>query len=353
MEKELVVNNLKLSPKEQENLRFKIIRIAKKNLKPNGKPDVEKVAEICECSTRLIYETWRKHQNGGISAIKAKKMGRPANSGELTVEEQNEVQKNLIEKYPEQLKLSGCLWDRDNVRLLIKALFGVEITVQCVGKYLKKWGFTPQRPVKKNYKQQPEEVKKWLDETYPEIKECAKTENAEIHWGDEVGCQNVCNYAKGYSLKGQTPTLLFGDEKLRINMISSVTNQGKLRFMFYRNGFNAKVFLTFIKRLVKGANGRKIYLIVDNLRVHHAILVREWIQKNIDKIELFFLPPYCPEYNPDEYVNNNLKSEMSKLPCAKSVDELETNARSIVKTIQNDTSHVESFFNAKKIKYAK
>ena len=164
MEKELEVNNRKLTPAEQEELRKKIVRKAKKNLKPNGKPDVKKVSEICECSDSLVYDTWRKYLKGGISAIKATKMGRPADSGALTVEQQKEIQKCLIDKDPNQLKLPGCLWNRSNIRDLIKFLFKITLTKQAISQYLKKWGFTPQRPVKKNYKQNPEEIKAWLDE---------------------------------------------------------------------------------------------------------------------------------------------------------------------------------------------
>ena len=351
MEKELIVDNKKLSPTEQEKLRLKIIRVAKKNLKPDNRPDVKKVSEICECSESHVRGTWRKYQSGGITAVKSVKMGRPQNSGKLTKEQQKEIQKIIVDKCPNQMKLKGFLWDRENVRKLIKQKYDIAVTVQAISDYMKKWAFTPQRPIKKNYKQNPEAVQKWLEEEYPSIKERAKEENAEIQWCDETGCQNECNYVKGYAPKGETPVLPFGDYRLRINMISSITNKGKLRFMFYESSMNAEVFIRFLERLILEVK-HKIFLIVDNLKSHHAILVKEWLAVHKDQIELFFLPPYSPEYNPDEKLNGNLKREMAKNESAKTVYDLQCSANEIMTRFQNNPDHVASFFQERYVKYS-
>lgn len=347
----VVVNNRKLSPKEQEQLRLRIIRTAKKNLKPNGKPNVTLVAEICECSNGHVSTTWKKYSKDGVSAVKAVKMGRPKNSGYLTPEQQKQIRKMIVDKCPEQLKLKGFLWNRQSVCDLVYRLFKVTITVQGMSKYLKKWGFTPQRPTKRHYKQNPVEIQKWLDEKYPAIKSRANEEDAEIMWCDETGCQNESNYVKGWAPKAQTPILPISTEKLRINMISAISNKGKLRFMFYEDSMNATIFITFLERLIKGAD-RKIFLIVDNLKAHHAVLVKEWLEKHKSKIEIFYLPPYAPEYNPDEYLNGEIKRSMANRGYSTSIKELESKARSIVKTIQCNTEKVVNYFKAKHVRYA-
>jgi transposase len=356
MEKELQFDAKKLTSKEQETLRKKIIRklikqgfTVEQNRAPRG--GYQKVAEDCECSYSHVKETWCKYRDGGVSAINAVKIGRPLNSGRLTVEQQNEIKKLITDKNPEQLKLPGCLWDRENVRDLIKRIYGVSLALQNISVYLKKWGMTPQRPITRHYKQNPEAIAKWLDEDYPAIKERAKNENAEIHWGDETGCQNETNYVKGYAPKGQTPTMPVGNEHIRVNMISSVTNQGKLRFMFYRSSMNAKVFLKFLNRLIKSAD-RKIFLVVDNMKAHHAKIVKAWLEQHKNEIELFFLPPYSPQHNPDEYLNGNLKRELAKKGYSKTEDEIESKARSSMMKFQKNPEHVKSYFQAKQVKYA-
>jgi transposase len=348
---ELEVNNLKLSGDEQENLRKKIIRKAKKNLKPNGNPDVKKVSEICECSASHVYGVWKKYLNGGVSAIKSVKTGRPKNSGRLTLEQQQKVQKNHVDKCPNQLKLQGFLWNRSNIQGLIKQLFGVELTLQAISQYLKKWGFTPQRPIKRSYKQNPAEIKAWLEVDYPKIKERAKAENAEISWCDETGCQNESNYIKGYAPKGKTPVLPVGNEHLKVNMISAITNQGKLRFMFYREKMDGTMFIKFLWRLVKDSE-RKIFLIIDNLKAHHAKIVTDWLEKHKAEIEVFYLPPYAPEYNPDERLNGNLKRELVKKGYSVNENEIESKARSTMESFQNNPAHVASFFKDKSVQYA-
>ncbi len=345
MEKELTFSPRKLSPSEKEALRKKIVRIMQRT------NNTKKTSEICECSVRHVQATWKRYKAQGIKGIKATKMGRPVNTGQLNEEQQAAIRKLIVDKCPNQIKLKGFLWNRQQVRELLKREYKITISLQAVGDYLRKWGMSPQRPRKQNYKQQPQEVKKWLDETYPDIEKKAKSENAEIHWGDETGCQNECNYVKGYAPIGQTPTLPFSNDKLRINMISSVTNQGKLRFMFFNGTFNAEVFLTYIKRLINGAD-RKIFLIVDNLKSHHANIVTEWVNEHKKSIELFYLPSYCPEYNPDEYLNGNLKREMAKKEFANTKKQLETNARSVLMSFQRDKEHVANLFNAKHVKYA-
>jgi transposase len=357
MENELKFEASKLSPTQQEDLRKKIIREAKKRDCKSEESRVKRgvyaeVAEVCECSYSHVKGTWCAYRKKGITGIKAVKMGRPVNTGKLTEEQQAEIRKIVIDKCPNQLKLKGFLWDREQAVALIKQKYGIVLTVQAMSQYFKKWGMTAQRPRKQNYKQQPEEVKAWLGEEYPAIAERAKKEGAVIHWGDETGCQNECNYVKGYAPKGQTPTLPFGDDKLRVSMISSITNQGKCRYMFYNGSFNAALFLQFIKRLVKDSDGRKTILIIDNLRVHHARIVKDWVQSNEDKIELIFLPRYSPELNPDEYLNGNLKREMAKKGTVRTVKQLESNARGIMKKFQFDKEHIASFFMEKHVRYA-
>jgi transposase len=247
--------------------------------------------------------------------------------------------------------MKGFLWDRERVCELVYRLYKVKLTVQATGKYLKKWGFSSQRPVKRNYKQNPVEIQKWLDEEYPAIKERAKAENAEIAWGDETGCQNESNYIKGYAPIGKTPVLPVGSEHIRVNMISAITNQGKVRFMFYREKMNGKMLIKFMRRLIKDSK-RKIFLILDNLKAHHAKIVTAWLEKHKDEIEVFYLPSYAPEYNPDEYLNGNLKRDMAKKGYSVSEDEVESKARGTMKKFQLDPVHVIRFFQAEHVLYA-
>ncbi len=194
--------------------------------------------------------------------------------------------------------IASALWTRQAVRELISQQFGLRLPIRTVGEYLRRWGFTPQNPVRKAYKQDPEAVAEWLEKTYPAIEQRAAEEGGEIHWGDETGVRSTCQHSRGYARPGETPA----GSRFSVNMISTLTNTGKVRWMIYTGKMNAALFIVFLTRLIAGAS-KKIFLIVDHLSVHEAAAVREWLVDKTDRIEVFYLPKYAPERNPDEYLN--------------------------------------------------
>ena len=197
-----------------------------------------------------------------------------------------------------------------------------------------------------------EKIKQWLIEKYPAIKVRAKKERAEIQWCDETGFSSEDNRGRGYSLKGVTPVRYKTGSRFSISMISSITNEGQMRWMVYKGAMNMELFIKFLGRLIKDSK-RKVFLIVDNLRVHHSKKVSYWVEKHKEKIELFFLPPYSPEINPDEYVNNDVKTTLQNKPAPRNLDELQNNLRSYMRSLQWNKKKVARFFDHEKVQYAK
>lgn len=150
-------------------------------------------------------------------------------------------------------------------------------------------------------------MQRWLDEEYPAIHARAKAENAEIYWGDDTGLRGDCQHTRGYAPRGKTPVIQLNAERESVNLISAVTNQGKVRFRFFDGNMNANVLIDFMARLIKDTQ-RKVFLVLDNLQVHHARKVKGWLAKHEDEIEVFYLPAYSPELNTDEYLNCDLKA---------------------------------------------
>ena len=185
--------------------------------------------------------------------------------------------------------------------------FGIELHVRSVGKYLARWGFTPQKPIKRAYEQSPAAVQDWLDNRYPDIAQRARQEGAEVHWGDETALVNTDVRGRGFAPKGKTPVAMaVGGTRQKLSMIASVTNQVKARWMIIDGAFNHEKLIEFFESLVKDA-GKKIFLILDNLGVHHCKPVKAWLAENKDKMEVFYLPSYSPELNPEERLNADLK----------------------------------------------
>jgi len=336
----------KLSKENLEMLRNQAIRLLKQ-----GRKQVE-VAEILGVRAASISDWWKIYRTHGNKGLKLRNPGPAKGTNRmLSPDQEKEIQRLIIDKTPDQLKLPFALWDRKAIRELIINLYGIKVAIRTMGEYLHRWNFTPQRPLKRAYEQRPQEVKRWLAEEYPVIMHRAKQEGAEIQWGDETGMRNDSHYGRGYSPKGKTPVINLSARRVSINMISSITNRGKVRFMMYRKNMNADVLIKFLKRLIKG-NDRKIFLILDNLRVHHAHVVRDWLDKRKDQIEVFYLPAYSPEINPDEYLNCDLKTSVHSQSPARTQDDLTSKVTSFMRKLQKSPSRVSNYFKHPKIAYA-
>lgn len=284
--------------------------------------------------------------------LKIKKRGPKKGEGSLlSPEESDKIKGLLIDKTPDQLKLDYALWTRQSVQQLIVQETGKELAIRTVGDYLKRWGMTPQKPQKRAYEQRAPEVKKWLKQEYPKIRKRAEEEGAEVFWGDETGLRNNCQHERGYAPKGQTPVIKLNANSESINMISAVTNQGKLRFRFFEGNMNSDILIDFMMRLVNSAT-KKVFLVLDNLRVHHSKPVKEWLEKHDSMIEVFYLPAYSPELNPDEYLNCDLKKGVHSGKPARNKKQLKAKAQSHMAMLQKKPSRVKKYFDNENIKYA-
>jgi transposase len=213
-------------------------------------------------------------------------------------------------------------------------------------------GFHISASEKKDYRQDEVAVKEWLEVTYPDIVSQAAEEDAEIWWLDETGARNSSNYIKGYAPKGVTPTLPIASHHIGVNMISGMTNGGKLRYHFYRGKFSQGIFISFLTRIISSTD-KKVFAIADNSSTHHGLLVQNWKEKNAELITVFHLPSYVPHLNPVEYLNNNLKRVLLKKGYSKNEDEIEKKAMGIMRSIQARKNRVASFFDNQHVIYAK
>jgi len=335
-----------LKPEVQEQLRKQAIQLRQKG------HSIQQIAAILDVNARTVYRWCQLHKRGGAKSIRLRKRGRPLGAcRKLTAEQEKQVQRLIRDKQPDQLKLAFALWSRIAVQQLIKQLWAMRMPIRTVGEYLKRWGFTPQKPFRRAYEQNPKKVKQWLEEQYPGIAKRAKQEDAEIHWADETGLCNGSYYGRSYAPRGKTPAIVLPAKPQRINLISTVTNQGKVRFMVYRDTMKAQTLIRFMRRLIKDV-GRKVFLVVDNLRVHHSKLVHEWLEGHLEQIEVFYLPSYSPELNPDEYLNCDLKVGVHSGVPATSKSELARKAIGHLRMLQKRPARVAKYFKHPKIAYA-
>lgn len=338
--------NLKRGSKvSQEKVRELVIDFLKKK-----KGSQKQAAELFGLSLDGVHRIWKRYRSYGKRGIISKKRGVQGGK-KINGIQSAEVRRLIKDKMPDQLKLPFGLWTREAVQQLLLEKYGIELSRWQVGRYLKSWGYTPQKPISKAYEQDPKRVQQWLDKEYPSIKKKAKKQNAVIYFEDEVGMRSDHQAGKSYAPKGETPVIKKTGQRFSLNMVSAISNKGHVEFMILDGTFNSGVFLEFLTRLVKHKK-QKIFLIVDGHSAHKTKIVKAWLEEHADRIEIFFLPPYSPELNAQEYVNQDLKTNVigKKRPANKT--QMKNNVEEFMNKRKNDKKQVQKYFHGTHVKYA-
>ena len=304
--------------------------------------------------TRETVGRWVKaHRVGGDRALDARRRGRRGGHTKLTEAQQQKIASLVAGKNPDQLKLPGFLWTRALVRELIFQRFEVDVGEDTVGRYLRAWGMSPQKPMRRAYEQSDEAVRRWLEIDYPEIVKRAGRERAEILWADESGLRSDHSAGRTWAPVGQTPVTRGTGKRFKANMIAAISNTGTLRFRVFDEKFTGPVFLDFLKRLVRDNKGRKIMLVLDGHPAHRARIVRDWAAANPTLIELHFLPGYSPELNPAECLNQDVKTNALGKRRPVNVTQLKAEVRSFfLRSCQRRPAKVARYFHERHVAYA-
>jgi len=328
----------------QEDLRRKVVKAVEE-----GMTQVE-AAALFGVTRQTIGKWITLYRTTGSRGLKAHRQGRPKGRS-LAPWQAAQTVRAITDRCPDQMKLPFYLWTREAVAQLIAERYGVVLSVWTIGRYLRQWGFTPQKPLRRAFEQDPQAVRQWLDNDYPAIQAEAKKQKAQIYWGDEMGMRSDHQTGTTYGRKGQTPVIAGTGKRFRCNMISAITNRGKLAFMIYPQSFTAPVFTTFLRRLLRQEKG-KLFLIVDGHPVHRSKETKNWIAKQKGRVHLFFLPGYSPELNPDEMLNNDVKSNAVGRKRPANQGEMMQNVRSFLRSRQKQPERVKCYFHEKHVQYA-
>lgn len=228
-----------LNPTTQDYLRQQAIR-----LRQQGKRFVD-IAEYLGVHRNTVSDWWWQHEHYGEAALQQQKRGARAGEGRtLNQQAEEHIQQLITEHCPDELEIDTALWTRRAVQALIEQQCGVEMPIRTVGEYLKRWGYSPQKPLKRAYEQDAKAVKDWLEQTYPQIEQRAEQQGAEIAWGDESGLRSDAQRGRGYAPVGETPEIhLSQKQRVRVNFLASISNQGAIRFMLYTGKLDEQVFI--------------------------------------------------------------------------------------------------------------
>jgi len=310
-------------------------------------------AEVFAVSTRSVSRWWNAFQRKGSKALVSGTPGqRPEVQKALSKTRQKALCRTILQQTPVQAGGEGLLWTRAQVAALIERRHGIRLSLPTIGKYLRSWGLSPQRPVRRAYEQNPRAIRIWLTETYPTIVERAKAEGGIVLWLDESGISSNAELGTTWTITGNTPVVPKTGQRFRVNLMAAISNRGKLHFTFYLGSLTVGLYRRFLDRLATDHTGTKVFLIADQHPTHKAKTVKQWLAENSDRIEQHFLPGYAPELNPVELLNGDTKRELASKAAPRNRLAMTAAIRAHLHRLQKQPARVISFFHKPEVTYA-
>jgi len=335
-----------LAPAAQAHLRRLAVKAVRAGLRQTA------AAKTYGVSLRAVNKWVAIDKVGGLRALKPKRRGRRlGQGGRLRVAQAQRIRSLIVGKLPDQLKLPFYLWTRAAVASLMAREYGLPVSLTTVGRYLRAWGMSPQKPVRRAYERNDAAIAKWLSEEYPAIARQARRDGATIYWGDEMGLRSDHVAGTSYAPLGQTPVIRATGQRFGCNMISAITNRGGLSFMVFQGKFTSPVFVAFMQRLLKQVAGT-ISLIVDGHPVHKSGTATRFAASHSSRLQLIRMPGYCPELNPDELLNQDVKTNGLGKSRPTNRTELMAIVRSHLYRRQKQPQVITNLFREKHVRYA-
>lgn len=325
-----------------EDTRRLVVHAVEKGIHP------EDAADIFDVGRSTVYNWMKEFQEKGAAAFTVKKSS--GRTRRLSDQQMAQLRSLIIGREPRQLQLDFALWTRELVREIIRRKFGVEYTPQAVGTILRDLGLSPQRPLVRAYEQDSERVRLWKEEEYPAIHAAAKAAGGSIFFCDEAGIRTDYHSGTTWAPVGQTPIVRGTGNRKSVNMISAISPRGTLHFSFVDGNLNAENFIEYLKKLMHDIPGQ-IFLIVDGHSAHTARATREFVRKTEGRLNLYFLPPYSPELNPDEWVWKKIKHDRVGKLASRTIDEMSNGIQKAVSHLQSGAEVVLGLFRDPDLSY--
>jgi transposase len=332
----------KINPTAMEEIRVRAVQ----RVQAGESPEV--VIKTLGFARACIYNWLARYRTGGWHGLRTgQRSGRPK---KLTTSQIKWVYKTVRDKDPQQFKFEFALWTRSMIADLIKRQFGTGLSSTSVGRLLCQLGFSCQKPLYRAYQRDPELVKQWKEQVFPQIQKRAKKEGAVIYFQDESGIRSDFHSGTTWALKGRTPIIEATGARFGLNMMAAITPRGQMHFMIVKGSVQSDRICEFLKRLMHG-HDHKVFLIWDGHPTHKSKKVKECIATFDGRLEIFLLPSYSPDLNPIEQLWNHTKGNGVGRRVINGPDQLKVAVINKLRSLQKLPKKIASFFRHPGCKY--
>lgn len=261
------------------------------------------------------------------------------------------LKQTVLETTPEDFGVDTPLWTCALLAELLAERFDVEVGGAAINAHLHRLGLSVQKPTYRAAEQDPEAVERFVTEIFPKVQRFAKAIGADIAFEDEAGVDLRERSGKTWGVRGVSPSVAVTGRRGHLNILSTVSACGELRYHVTEGRINSDVYIDFLKQVIKGRT-RPLIIIVDGASFHHSRKVRVFIAQHRHRIRLKFLPAYSPERNPDEHVWEEIKDKKLGRQVIENKRDLKQRVYSELRSLQKRTSRILSFFQLPETKYA-
>jgi len=333
------INEFKESASIPRRLEQQCNRMLAVKMVENNVP-VYKIAKACGVTVRSVYRWFDAFKKMGEEGLLARKgAGRPQ---KVSPTQRSWVALVVKDDTPANWYLGDKLWTLNHIKKVVEIGLGLSLSLPTVRNIMRQIGFTPQRPLHRAYEQDPALVEQWRKVELPALRQRAEAEGAKLMFGDEASMRTDYHAGTTWGPRGKTPVVESTGNRQVVNMISAVSTAGELQFMLIDGPGNSYTFKDFLEKLVHDSK-KPIFLVVDNHSSHKSKLVMDYVKSTKGKLELFYIPPYAPQLNPDEQVWKNVKGQAAK-KCPFDVREMRGFLRNAFEDLKQTPEVVMGFF---------
>lgn len=309
----------------------------------------EDVIELLGISRSCMYDWLKRFKADGYDGLDTKKA--PGAAPVVTASMDVWLKQTVLETTPEAFGYETPLWTCALLAEVLFDRFGVEVGGAAVNQHLHRLGLSAQKPSYQALEQDPLAVEHFVKEEFPKLQRFAEKIGADIGFEDEAAVDLRDRSGKTWGSRGPSPKVAVTGQRGRVNILSMVSASGELRYHLTEGRVDSAVYIAFLKQILKGRT-RALILVVDRASFHRSKKVRAFLCQNRHHIRVKFLPAYSPERNPDEHVWEEIKDKRLARQSIKNKHELKRRANSALRSLQQRTQRILSFYQLPETQYA-